>query len=83
MGIVASSTALARVAGMRRRTMVVDGPNVLEVERRRWNSLSARAARRSGMLLVFAVVVVVVVVGRGWHPLLVARRRVENLAILS
>ena len=32
--------------------------------------------------LVFAVVVVVVV-GRGWHPLLVARRRVENLAILS
>ena len=61
--------------------MGVDGPNVLEVERRRWNSLSARAARRSGMLLVFAVVVVVV--GRGWHPLLVARRRVENLAILS
>ena len=60
--------------------MGVDGPNVLEVERRRWNSLSARAARRSGMLLVFAVVVVVD--GRGWHPLLVARRRVKNLAIL-
>ena len=82
MGIVARSTALARVASMRRRTMRVDG--LIEVERRMEYSLFARAARRSGMLLVFAVVVVVVVVvGRGWHPLLVARRRVENLAILS
>ena len=79
MGIVARSTALARVASMRRRTMQVDG--LIEVERRMEYSLFARAARRSGMLLVFAVVVVVV--GRGWHPLLVARRRVENLAILS
>ena len=79
MGIVARSTALARVASMRRRTMRVDG--LIEVERRMEYSLFARAARRSGMLLVFAVVVVVV--GRGWHPLLVARRRVENLAILS
>ena len=63
--------------------MRVDG--LIEVERRMEYSLFARAARRSGMLLVFAVVVVVVVVvvGRGWHPLLVARRRVENLAILS
>ena len=79
MGIVARSTALARVADMRRRTMRVDG--LIEVEFQMEYSLFARAARRSGMLLVFAVVVVVV--GRGWHPLLVARRHVESLAILS
>ena len=81
MGIVARSTALARVAGIR-RTMRVDGPDVLEVERQlelprgRRRMLAARAAGRSGMLLV-------VVVGRGRHPLLTARRRVENLALLS
>ena len=81
MGIVARSPSLARVAGMR-RTMRVDGPDVLAVERQlevprgQRRMLSARAAGRSGMLLV-------VVVGRGRHPLLTARRRVEDLALLS
>ena len=62
--------------------MRVDGPDVLEVERQlelprgRRRMLAARAAGRSGMLLV-------VVVGRGRHPLLTARRRVEDLALLS
>ena len=84
MGIVARSTALARVAGMR-RTMRVDGPDVLAGERQleaprgQRRMLSARAAGRSGMLLV----VNVVVVGRGRHPLLTNRRRVEDLALLS
>ena len=84
MGIVARSTSLARVSGMS-RTMRVDGPDVLEVERRlelprgRKRMLSARADGRSGMLLV----VNVVVVGRGRHPLLTTRRRVEDLALLS
>ena len=83
MGIVARSTSLARVAGMR-RTMRVDGPDVLAVERQlevprgQRRMLSARAAGRSGMLLV----VNVVVVGRGRHPLLTTRRRVEDLALL-
>ena len=62
--------------------MRVDGPDVIEVERRlelprgRRRMLYVHAAGRSGMLLV-------VVVGRGRHPLLTARRRVENLALLS
>ena len=84
MGIVARSTSLARVSGMS-RTMRVDGPDVLAVERQlevprgQRRMLSARAAGRSGMLLV----VNVVVVGRGRHPLLTNRRRVEDLALLS
>ena len=84
MGIVARSTSLARVSGMS-RTMRVDGPDVLAVERQlevprgQRRMLSARADGRSGMLLV----VNVVVVGRGRHPLLTARRRVEDLALLS
>ena len=62
--------------------MRVDGSDVLEVERRRELSrgrrrmLSARAAGRSGMQLV-------VVLGRGRHPLLIARWRVEDIALLS
>ena len=84
MGIVARSTALVRVAGMR-MTVQVDGPSVLEVEnwlelphgRRRM--LPARAAGPSGMLLV---VVDVIVVGRGRHLLLAARRRVKDLTLL-
>ena len=81
MGIVARSPSLARVAGMR-RTMRVDGPDVIEVERRlelprgRRRMLYVHAAGRSGMLLV-------VVVGRGRHPLLTTRQRVEDLALLS
>ena len=65
--------------------MRVDGPDVLAVERQlevprgQRRMLSARAAGRSGMLLV----VNVVVVGRGRHPLLTNRRRVEDLALLS
>ena len=84
MGIVARSTSLARVSGMS-RTMRVDGPDVLAVERQlevprgQRRMLSARAAGRSGMLLV----VDVVVVGRGRHPLLTTRRCVEDLALLS
>ena len=84
MGIVARSTSLARVSGMS-RTMRVDGPDVLAVERQlevprgQRRMLSARAAGRSGMLRV----VNVVVVGRGRHPLLTNRRRVEDLALLS
>ena len=83
MGIVARSTSLARVSGMS-RTMRVDGPDVLAVERQlevprgQRRMLSARAAGRSGMLLV----VNVVVVGRGRHPLLTNRRHVEDLALL-
>jgi hypothetical protein len=73
MGIVARSTALARVVGMR-KAMQVYGPDVLPRERRR--TLSARATGRSEMLLV-------VIVGRGRHPLFTARRRVEDLGLLS
>ena len=75
------SILLVRVAGMR-TTVRVDGPDVLEVERwlelprGRRRMLSARAAGRSRMLPV-------VVAGRGRHLLLTARRRVEDLALLS